>query len=148
MLKEFREFAVKGSVIDLAVGVIIGAAFGKIITSLVEDVIMPPIGLLLGKVDFASLYINLGGGSYPSFAEAKKAGAPVIGYGQFLNAVVSFLIVAFVVFLIVKQVNRLKREPTPAEISPDTRDCPFCVTSISNRATRCPNCTSELPAAS
>lgn len=146
MLKEFREFAVKGNVIDLAVGVIIGAAFGKIVTSLVEDVIMPPIGMVLGKVDFASLYVNLSGTPYPSYAEAKKAGAPVIGYGQFLNSLVSFLIVAFVVFLVVKQINRMKREPAPAEISPETRECPFCVTSISNKATRCPNCTSEVPA--
>jgi large conductance mechanosensitive channel len=148
MLKEFREFIAKGNVIDLAVGVIIGAAFGKIVTSLVEDVIMPPIGLIMGKVDFASLYINLGSQQYPSFAEAKKAGAPVIGYGQFLNSVIGFLIVALVIFVIVKQVNRMKREPAPAEISPETRDCPFCVTSISNKATRCPNCTSEVPAAS
>ena len=147
MLKEFREFIAKGNVIDLAVGVIIGAAFGKIVTSLVEDVIMPPIGLLLGKVDFASLYVNLGSGTYPSFAAAKAAGAPVIGYGMFLNQVIQFLIVGFVVFMIVKQVNRMKREPAPAEISPDSVDCPFCMTSSSNKATRCPNCTSEVAAA-
>jgi large conductance mechanosensitive channel len=144
MLKEFREFIARGNVIDLAVGVIIGAAFGKIVTSLVEDVIMPPIGMALGKVDFASLYVNLGSEKYASFTDAKKAGAPVIGYGQFLNSVVSFLIVAFVVYVIVKQVNRMKREPAPAEISPDTRECPFCMTSISNKASRCPNCTSEI----
>ena len=148
MVKEFREFIAKGNVIDLAVGVIIGAAFGKIVTSLVEDVIMPPIGMILGKVDFSNLYVNLGSQAYPSLAEAKKAGAPVIAYGQFFNSLISFLIVAFVIFLVVKQVNRLKREPAPAEISPDTRDCPFCVTSISNKASRCPNCTSEVPAAS
>lgn len=144
MVKEFKEFVAKGNVIDLAVGVIIGAGFGKIVTSLVEDVIMPPIGKLLGKVDFASLYINLGGVQYASYAEAKKAGAPVIGYGQFLNTAVSFLIVAFVVFLVVKQVNRLKR--APVEVEPDTRECPFCITSISMKATRCPHCTSEVPA--
>lgn len=147
MLKEFREFIAKGNVIDLAVGVIIGAAFGKIVTSLVEDIIMPPIGMILGKVDFNSLYINLGAATYPSYAEAKKAGAPVIGYGVFLNQIIQFLIVGFVVFLIVKQVNRLKREP--AEVTaPDIRDCPFCATSISKKALRCPNCTSEIPAVS
>ena len=144
MLKEFKEFVAKGNVIDLAVGVIIGAAFGKIVTSLVEDVIMPPIGKLMGKVDFASLYVNLGDQTFNSYAEAKKAGAPVIGYGQFLNAVVSFLIVAFVVFLVVKQVNKMKREAPAPAAAPDTRECPFCVTSVSLKATRCPNCTSDL----
>jgi large conductance mechanosensitive channel len=147
MIKEFREFIAKGNVIDLAVGVIIGAAFGKIVTSLVEDVIMPPIGMVLGRVDFSSLYISLNGQRYPSYAEAKRAGAPVIGYGQFINSAVTFLIVAIVVFLIVKQINRMRREPAPAEAPPDSQDCPYCFTSISLRAIRCPNCTSDLPGA-
>jgi large conductance mechanosensitive channel len=118
MLKEFKEFAMKGSVLDLAIGVIIGAAFGKIVTSLVEDVLMPPIGFILGKIDFASLYINLSGQAYPSLAEAKKAGAPVIGYGMFLNQILNFLIVAFVVFLVVKAVNRARRKEEAAPAAP------------------------------
>jgi len=118
MLKEFKEFAVKGNVVDLAVGVIIGAAFGKIVTSFVEDIIMPPIGLLIGKVDFASLYLNLSGTAYPSYVEAKKAGAAVIGYGQFLNTLVNFLIVAFVIFLMVKAINRMRREEAAAPSVP------------------------------
>jgi large conductance mechanosensitive channel len=141
MFKEFKEFALKGSVLDLAIGVIIGAAFGKIVTSLVEDILMPPLGMLLGHVDFANLYVNLSGKDYPSLAEAKKAGAATINYGLFLNNVLSFLIVALVVFLIVRQVNRLKRQPAPA---PNTRECPYCASMISQKATRCPQCTSDL----
>jgi large conductance mechanosensitive channel len=147
MLKEFKEFAVRGSVLDLAVGVIIGGAFGKIVSSLVDDVIMPPIGLILGNVDFTNLFINLSDRPYPSLAAAKAAGAPTINYGIFLNSVITFLIVAFVVFLIVKQVNRLRRgDEKPAEAT--TKECPYCLSAIPIKATRCPHCTSELkPAA-
>ena len=142
MLKEFKEFALKGNVLDLAIGVIIGAAFGKIVTSLVEDILMPPLGMLLGKVDFANLYINLSDKTYPTLAEAKKAGAATINYGLFLNNVLAFLIVAFVVFLVVRQVNRMKRQPAPAV--PNTRECPYCASLIPLKATRCPQCTSDL----
>jgi len=143
MFKEFKEFAMKGSVLDLAIGVIIGAAFGKIVTSLVEDVLMPPIGMVMGKIDFSSLFINLSGADVKSLDAAKKAGAPVIAYGNFLNAVVNFLIVAFVIFIVVKQINRLKRGEEPA---PATKECEFCDTSIPIKAVRCPHCTSELGA--
>ena len=142
MLKEFREFVVKGNVIDLAVGIIIGIAFGAIVTSLVNDIIMPPIGLLLGKVNFSDLFINLSGTAYPSLKAAKDAGAATINYGVFLNAVINFIIVAFVVFLLVKQVNRMKKEPAPAE--PNTKECPYCLSTIPLKATRCPHCTSQL----
>ncbi len=144
MLKEFKEFAMRGNVLDLAIGVIIGGAFGKIITSLVNDVIMPPIGLLLGKVDFRNLFINLSGGQYSTLADAQDAGAVTINYGTFLNTVVDFLIVAFIIFLLVKQINRMqkKEEEKPAEST--TKECPYCLTSIPIKATRCPACTSEL----
>lgn len=145
MFKEFKEFAMKGSMVDLAVGIVIGAAFGKIITSLVSDVIMPPIGLLLGKVDFSSLFIDLSGKGYATLAEAKAAGAATINYGLFLNTVIDFIIVAFVIFLIIKQINRMKREEAPAP--PDTKDCPYCYTGIPLKATRCPNCTAEIKTA-
>ncbi|HNX92268.1 MAG TPA: large conductance mechanosensitive channel protein MscL [Syntrophomonas sp.] len=142
MWKEFREFAVKGNMIDLAIGVIIGAAFGKIVTSLVNDIIMPPIGLLLGKVDFSSLYINLSGKSFASLDEAVKAGAPLIKYGAFINNIIDFLIVAFVIFLVIKQINRMKKqEPTP---EPTKKECPFCKSQVALSASRCPFCTSEL----
>jgi large conductance mechanosensitive channel len=144
MLKEFKEFAMKGNVLDMAIGIIIGAAFGKIITSLVADVIMPPIGLILGRVDFSSLFLSLRGTHYDSLAAAKAAGAPTINYGVFLNNVVDFLIVAFVIFLVVRQVNQWKK-PVPAA-APVTKECPYCFTAISIKATRCPNCTSELRA--
>jgi large conductance mechanosensitive channel len=144
MLKEFKEFAMKGSVLDMAVGIIIGAAFGKIITSLVSDVIMPPIGLVLGRVDFSSLFLNLSGTHYDSLAAAKAAGAPTINYGLFLNATVDFLIVAFVIFLLIRQVNRWKK-PVPVA-APATKECPYCFSAIPIKATRCPNCTSELRA--
>jgi large conductance mechanosensitive channel len=143
MWKEFREFAARGNVIDLAVGVIIGAAFGKIVTSFVDDVVMPPIGMLLGGVDFANQFVALNGVHYDTLAQAKAAAAPTINYGNFINTVVQFLIVAFVVFLMVRQINRLKT-PVPTPPAPDQRDCPFCVSRIPAAATRCPHCTSQL----
>ena len=145
MLKEFKEFAMRGPVLDLAIGVILGAAFGKIVTSLVNDVIMPPVGLLLGRVDFSSFFVNLSGKHYDSLADAKKAGAAVLSYGVFLNTVLEFLIVSFVIFLLVRQINRLKK-PAPAP-PPSTKDCPYCATAIPIKAVRCPNCTAELKAA-
>ena len=144
MLREFKEFIARGNVIDLAVAVVIGAAFGKIVTSLVEGVIMPPIGLALGKVDFSNLFIDLSRQHPASLAEAKTKGLPVIAYGNFINDVISFLIIAFVIFLIVKAVNRLQAAPPPP---PNTRDCPYCLTAIPVAAKRCAACTSELPAA-
>jgi len=144
MLKDFRDFAMRGNVVDLAVGFIIGAAFGKIVTSLVSDIIMPPIGIILGKVDFSNLYINLGDKSFETLAEAKKAGAATINYGLFLNNVIDFLIVAFAVFLIVKQVNRLMPKPAAPPAPPATKDCGYCKTPIPEAATRCPHCTSQL----
>lgn len=144
MLKEFKEFAMRGNVMDLAVGVIIGGAFGKIVGSLVNDVIMPVIGLVLGKVDFSNLFINLSGTSYATLKEAKDAGAATLNYGNFLQAVVDFTILAFVIFIMVRQINKLKREP---EAAPNTKECPFCVSAISLKAIRCPQCTSELKAA-
>lgn len=143
MLKEFKAFVLRGNVIDLAVAVIIGGAFGKIITSLVNDVLMPPIGLLLGKVDFSNLYLNMSGTKYASLAEAQAAGAPTLNYGLFLNNVVDFVIVALVIFLMIRAMNRLvKKEEKPVEVT--TRDCPYCLTSISKKASRCPHCTSEV----
>jgi large conductance mechanosensitive channel len=145
MLKEFKEFAMRGNVMDMAVGVIIGAAFGKIVTSLVNDIIMPPIGLALGNVDFSNLFINLRGTTYASLAEAQAAGAPTINYGIFLNTILDFVIVAFAIFLVIKQLNRLKREaPATPAAPPSTKDCPFCLSGIPLKATRCPHCTSEL----
>ena len=143
MWKEFRDFAMRGNVIDLAIGVIIGAAFGKIVTSLVNDVLMPPLGLALGKVDFSSLFINMSGTHYNSLAEAKAAGAATLNYGVFINNILDFLLVAFAVFLLVKQVNRFM--PKPAEPAPaDAKDCDYCRSSIPKAATRCPHCTSQL----
>ena len=147
MLKEFKEFAMRGNVLDMAVGIIIGAAFGRIVSSVVNDIIMPPIGLVLGHVDFSNLFINLSGKHYDSLADARKAGAAVIGYGAFLNTVIDFLIVAFVVFLLVKQVNRMMK-PAPAPAPPPTKECPYCVSGgIALKATRCPHCTAQLQAA-
>jgi large conductance mechanosensitive channel len=143
MIKEFKEFAMRGNVLDMAVGIIIGGAFGKIISSFVGDILMPPIGLLLGKVDFSSLYLNLSGKPFESLAEAKKAGAATINYGIFLNSVLDFLIVAFAIFLLIRQVNRFKT-PAPAPEPPPAKDCPFCRSSIAVKATRCPHCTSQL----
>ncbi len=144
MLKEFRDFAMRGNVVDMAVGIIIGAAFGKIVSSFVNDVVMPPIGLLLGAVDFSSLFVNLSGTEYASLAAAQEAGAPVIAYGMFINNVIDFVIVAFVIFLVIKQMNRLKK-PEPVAVA-TTRDCPRCLTAIPIKATRCPHCTSDLAA--
>jgi large conductance mechanosensitive channel len=142
MLKEFREFATRGNVIDLAVGVIIGGAFGKIISSLVSDIIMPPIGLLLNGVDFSNLFVSLTGDSYATLAEAQTAGVPTLNYGSFINNVIDFLIVALVIFLLIRAINRLQ-PPAPAAASV-TKDCPHCFTVIPLNATRCPNCTSQL----
>jgi large conductance mechanosensitive channel len=147
MWKDFREFAIKGNVIDMAIGVIIGAAFGKIVSSLLADVLMPPIGLLMGNVDFSSLFFSLNGQAYPSLAAAKAAGAPTLNYGVFLNTLLDFTIVAFVVFLVIKQINRLKRQaPAVAPATPTTKNCPFCFSNISLQASRCAHCTSELAA--
>ena len=144
MLKEFKDFIMRGNVVDLAVGVIIGVAFGALVASLVNDIIMPPIGLLLGNVDFASLFISLSGDSYASLAAAQEAGAPTINYGLFINTVLNFLIIALVVFVLVKQVNRLQVEEEAAPPAPTTKECPFCYSTISINATRCAHCTSEL----
>jgi large conductance mechanosensitive channel len=148
MIKEFREFAVKGNVVDMAVGIIIGAAFGTIVKSLVDDVIMPPIGLLLGNVDFSNLFVVLREGAqagpYASTAGAKAAGAVTLNYGMFINTVISFVIVAFSVFLLVKNINRLKREKEVAPGPVTTKECPHCYSTISIKAVRCPQCTSTL----
>lgn len=143
MLKEFKEFAMRGNVLDLAIAVIIGASFGLIVTSLVNDILMPPIGLLLGGLDFKEFFISLNDQSYPNLDAAKKAGAPVIAYGNFLNTVINFLIVAFAIFLLVKQVNRFKK-PVPVSEASSTKECPYCFSSIVAKATRCPQCTSDL----
>jgi large conductance mechanosensitive channel len=142
MYKEFRDFIMRGNVLDLAIGIIIGSAFGRIVTSLVNDLIMPPIGLLLGKVDFTSLYINLSGGNYATRADAQKAGAATLNYGLFINTIIDFLIVAIVIFFIIRAVNHFKK-PVPKEAS-KTKDCPYCFTAVPSKATRCPACTSDL----
>ena len=148
MIKEFKEFAIKGNVIDMAVGIIIGGAFGKIVTSFVNDVIMPLIGRLLGKVNFSDLFIDLSGQGYNTLAEAKAAGAPTVNYGVFINTIIDFIIIAFVIFLVIRQINRLKRQPAPPPPGPaTTKECPFCLSVIPIKATRCPNCTSELKSA-
>jgi len=147
VLQEFKKFALQGNVLDMAIGIIIGAAFGKIVSSLVADVLMPPIGLLVGQIDFSSLFLNLSGQDYASLAAAKAAGAPTINYGIFLNNILDFVIVAFVIFLLVKQVNRLKAKEAPAA-APTTRDCPRCLSPVPLKASRCAHCTSDLqPAA-
>lgn len=143
MLKEFRDFAARGNVIELAVGVILGVAFGKVVTSAVNDLIMPPIGMAIGRVDFTNLFVSLNGQHYPSLAAAEAVGAPTINYGRFLNTSFEFLIVAFAVFLMVKQINRLKG-PAPTAPAEETRDCPFCVSRIPVRATRCAFCTADV----
>ena len=144
MWKEFKEFAVKGNAVDLAVGVIIGAAFGGIISSLVNDMVMPPIGKLLGGVDFSNLFLVLGDGRYPSLKAAKDAGAATLNYGVFLNTVINFTIIAFVLFMVVKGMNRLKREAPAPAAAPTTKECPHCASAIPLRAKRCPHCTSTL----
>jgi large conductance mechanosensitive channel len=146
MLKEFKEFAMRGNVLDMAIGIVIGVAFGKIVTSFVNDVVMPPIGLLLGKIDFSNLFIDLSGKSYATLAEAKAAGAATIKYGLFLNTVVDFVIVAFVIFLLIQQINRMKRQPEAAPAAPTTKECPYCLSSIAIKATRCSHCTSDVKA--
>ena len=143
MIKEFKDFIMRGSVLDLAIGVIIGGAFGKIIASLVSDLLLPPIGMLLGKVDFSNLFINMSGGSYASLADAQKAGAATLNYGLFINNVINFLIIALVIFIVIKQVNRFTR-PALAPATPTTKECLFCYSNIPIKATRCPNCTSQL----
>jgi large conductance mechanosensitive channel len=142
MLKEFKEFAMRGNVIDLAVGVILGAAFGKIVASLVNDIVMPPIGMLLGNGDFSEIFVNLSSQAYATLAEAQEAGAATINIGLFLNNVINFIIVAFAIFLVVKQMNRLKKAPPPAD--PTTKDCPLCLSSVPIKATKCAHCTSDL----
>ena len=148
MWKEFKEFALRGNVVDMAVGIVIGAAFGTIVKSLVDDIIMPPIGLLLGGVDFSSLFILLKAGSpaapYASLADAQAAGAVTINYGLFISSIISFLIVAFVVFLLIRAINRLKREGEEVPTEPTTKECPYCLSAIPIKATRCPHCTSEF----
>lgn len=147
MLKEFKEFAMRGNVVDMAVGIIIGAAFGAIVKSLVDDVIMPPIGLILGNVDFSNLFLVLKDGAaaaapYASLADARKAGAVTINYGLFVNAVISFIIVAFAVFILIRNINRMKKEEPATEAS--IRECPFCLSAIPVKASRCPHCTSAI----
>jgi large conductance mechanosensitive channel len=148
MLKEFKEFAMRGNVMDMAIGIVIGAAFGKIVTSFVGDILMPPIGLLLGGVDFSNIFVVLGEGDYASLEAAKEAGAATWNIGLFINTLIDFLIIAFAIFLVVKAMNRLKRQeeekPAPA---PTTKDCSYCFSSIPLKATRCPNCTSQLETA-
>ena len=144
MFKEFKEFAMRGNVLDMAVGIIIGGAFGKIITSFVGDILMPPVGMLIGKVDLSNMFLNLGDGTFAKLADAKAAGVPTINYGLFLNTLIDFVIVAFAIFLLIRQVNRLKREPAPAPAEPTTKDCPQCCSAIPVKAVRCPNCTSSI----
>ncbi|MCS7458809.1 large conductance mechanosensitive channel protein MscL [Paenibacillus doosanensis] len=151
MIKEFKEFAMKGNMIDLAIGVIVGGAFGKVVTSIVNDVVMPPIGLLLGKVNFSDLFVSLDGNSYASLAEAKAAGAPTLNIGVFINTLLDFLIVSFVIFIVVKQLNRLrkKQDDKPADPKKETKECPECLSEIPKQAIRCKYCTAYVePAAS
>ena len=142
MFKEFKEFAMRGNVLDMAVGIVVGAAFGLIVTSFVTDILMPPVGTLLGHADFSNLFISLSGAHYDTIVAAKAAGAATINYGLFLNTVINFLIVAFAVFLLVRQVNRFAARPAPA--APTTRECPYCLSAIPLKATKCAQCTSEL----
>lgn len=144
MLKEFKEFAMRGSVIDLAIGVILGAAFGSIVNSFVNDILMPPIGLLVGNVDFSNLFVTLKGPQTTTLADAQNAGAVTLNYGVFINTLINFLIIAFVIFLLVKQINRLQRKEEAPPAEPTTKECTYCFTQIPIQATRCPNCTSEL----
>ncbi len=147
MLKEFKTFIMRGNVLDLAVAVIIGGVFGKIVSSLVNDILMPPIGLLVGKVDFSGLYFNLSDATYANLAEAQKAGAPVIKYGLFINTVIDFLIVSFVIFLVVRLANRMQHAKEEPAAVPTTKECPYCLSTIPIKATRCGHCTSDVKAA-
>jgi large conductance mechanosensitive channel len=147
VLSEFKAFLTRGNVLDLAVGIVIGAAFGGVVTSFVNDVLMPPIGLALGRVDFSNLFISLSGESYPSLAAAKAAGAPTLNYGVFINTVINFVIVGFAIFLGVRVANRLVAKPAPPPAPPTTKECPYCASVIPLKAKRCPQCTSELKAA-
>lgn len=147
MLREFKEFAMRGNVLDMAIGIILGIAFGAIVNSLVQDVIMPPIGFLMGDVDFSDLFINLSGAEYASLEAAKEAGAPVIAYGTFINTVIQFLVIAFVIFLIVREVNRSRQRRAGPPPAPSEKACPHCAMNIPVEARRCPHCTSELAAA-
>jgi len=147
MFKEFKEFAMRGNVVDMAVGIIIGVAFGKVVSSFVNDILMPPIGRILGKVDFSNLFIDLSGNHFLTLEEAKKAGAVTINYGLFFNTIIDFVIVAFAVFLVIQQINRLKREQEAAPAAPETKVCAFCLSTIPLKAIRCPHCTSELQGA-
>ena len=144
MIKEFKEFVMRGNVVDLAIAVVIGGAFGKIITSFVEDVLMPPIGLALGKVDFSNLFVNLSGKDFSSVAAAKAAGAATLNYGMFFNHVINFLIVAFAIFLLIKQLNRMQKPASAPAAAPMTKDCPHCLSVVPLKATKCAHCTSEL----
>ena len=141
LAEDFKKFAMRGNVIDMAVGVIIGGAFGKIVTSVVNDIVMPPVGMLLGNVDFSNLFISLNGKEYATLEAAKKAGAPVLAYGSFMNMVIDFLILAFIIFMMIRQINKLTPEPAP---KPEPRVCPYCKSEIADDATRCPHCTSHL----
>lgn len=145
MLKDFKEFAMRGNVLDLAIGIVIGAAFGKIVSSFVSDILMPPIGLLLGNVDFSNLFVNLSSVDYPSLAAAQAAGAATLNYGLFLTTILDFIIIAFAIFLLISQINRFKRKEELAPPAPPTgKDCPYCLTNIPILAIRCPHCTSDL----
>jgi large conductance mechanosensitive channel len=144
MLKEFKNFAMRGNVLDMAIGIVLGVAFGSIVTSFVNDVLMPPVGVLLGRVDFSNLFLNLTSRHFETVAAAKAAGAATLNYGVFLNTVINFLIVAFAIFLLVRQVNRFQPKPVPAPVAPAMKECPYCCSTVLLQATRCPHCTSEL----
>jgi len=147
MLKEFKEFAMKGNVLDMSIGIVIGAAFGRIVSSFVTDLLMPPLGLLMGGVDFTNKFLTLSGTTFDTLDAARKAGAVTVNYGLFINVVIDFLIVAFAIFLLVKPINRMRRQPEAAPAPPSAKDCPFCLMSVPLKASRCPHCTSELKAA-
>jgi len=147
MFKEFKEFAVRGNVMDMAIGIILGAAFGKIVSSFVSDVLMPPLGLLMGGVDFTNKFFTLSGQAFATLEEAKKAGVVTVNYGVFVNTVIDFAIVAFAIFIVVKQINKLKRQPEAAPAAPTTKECPYCLSTIAIKATRCAHCTAELKTA-
>lgn len=144
MFKEFKDFAMRGNVVDMAVGIVIGGAFGKIVSSFVKDVLMPPIGMLMGNVDFSSLFVNLGSTAYETLTAAQEAGAPTINYGMFINTIIDFIIIAFAIFMVVKAMNSSKKKEEEAPAEPTTKDCPRCLSTIPIKATRCPNCTSDV----